>query len=60
MEINTVTGVIIDESIKIHSDLGPGVLESVCEELLAYRLGKRSFTLRRQVPIPVVYGNIKM
>ena len=60
MEINTITGAIVDESIKIHTDLGPGLLESVYEELLAYRLWKRGFTVRRQVPIPVVYENIKM
>ncbi|HEV7330339.1 MAG TPA: GxxExxY protein [Flavisolibacter sp.] len=60
MEINTITGAIVDESIKIHTDLGPGLLESVYEELLAYRLGKSGFIIRRQVPIPVVYENIKM
>lgn len=36
------------------------MLESVYEELLAYRLNKRGYTVRRQVPIPVVYENIKM
>lgn len=60
MQINTVTGAIIDESIKIHTDLGPGLLESVYEELLAYRLVKSGFTVKRQVPIPVIYENIKM
>ncbi|NTS40612.1 GxxExxY protein [Flavisolibacter sp. BT320] len=60
MQINTVTGAIIDESIKIHTDLGPGLLESVYEELLAYRLVKSGFTVKRQVPIPVIYEDIKM
>ena len=60
MEINTVSGAIVDESIRIHTDLGPGLLESVYEELLAYRLTKKDFTIKRQVPIPVVYENIKM
>lgn len=60
MELNTITGAIIEEAIKIHADLGPGLLESVYEELLYYRLTKRGFLLKRQVPIPVVYENIKM
>lgn len=37
MEINDITGVIIEESIRIHKDIGPGLLESVYEELLFYR-----------------------
>ncbi|MBB1284464.1 GxxExxY protein [Flavisolibacter sp. BT320] len=60
MEINTVSGATVDEAIKIHTDLGLGLLESVYEELLAYRLTKRGFSIKRQVPIPVVYENIKM
>ena len=40
-EINDITGIIIEESIKIHRDIGPGLLESVYEELLYYRLDKR-------------------
>jgi GxxExxY protein len=45
MEINYITGIIIEESIKIHTDLGPGLLESVYEELLAYRLNKRGLII---------------
>lgn len=60
MEINEITKVIIEESIKIHSDLGPGLLESVYEEVLYYRLVKRGFDVSRQVPIPVFYEEIKM
>jgi GxxExxY protein len=60
MEINELTGIIIEESIKIHNDLGPGLLESVYEELLAYRLNKRGLAVRRQTPIPVYYEEVKM
>ena len=60
MEINDITGVIIEEAIKIHSDLGPGLLESVYEEILAYRLSKRGLFLKRQTPIPVYYEEVKM
>jgi len=60
MEINDITGIIIEESIKIHTDLGPGLLESVYEEILAYRLSKRSLHIERQTPIPVFYEEVKM
>ena len=60
MEINDITGIIIQESIKIHTDLGRGLLESVYEELLAYRLNKRGLIIMRQTPIPLFYEAIKM
>jgi len=60
MEINDITGIIIEEAIKIHCDLGPGLLESVYEEILAYRLVKRGLLVKRQTPIPVFYEEVKM
>jgi len=60
MEINDITGIIIEESIKIHNDLGPGLLESVYEELLTYRLNKRGLEIKRQTPIPLYYEEVKM
>ncbi len=60
MEINEITGEIIDASIKIHKQLGPGLLESVYEEVLHYELTKRGFLSQRQAPLPVIYDEIKM
>ncbi|MEQ1677778.1 MAG: GxxExxY protein [Chitinophagaceae bacterium] len=60
MEINEITGEIIDASIKIHKILGPGLLESVYEEVLHYELTKRGLLSQRQVPLPVVYDDLKM
>jgi GxxExxY protein len=60
MEINDVTGVIITESIKIHRDVGPGLLESVYEELLYYRLTKRGLKVKRQEPIIFIYEEVRM
>jgi GxxExxY protein len=60
MEINDITGIIIEEAIKIHSDLGPGLLESVYEEILSYQLSKRGLFVKRQTPIPVFYEEVKM
>lgn len=60
MLINEITGIIIDEAIKIHSDLGPGLFESVYEEILTYRLGKRNLSVSRQIAVPVFYEGLKM
>lgn len=60
MEINDITGIIIDEAIKLHNDLGPGLPESVYEEVLTHCLNKRGLDVKRQVPIPVFYDGIKM
>jgi GxxExxY protein len=60
MEINEITGEIIDSSTKIHKVLGPGLLESVYEEVLHYELAKRGLLSQRQAPLPVIYDDLKM
>lgn len=61
MEINDITAIVIDECIRIHKDLGPGLFESVYEEVLNYRLTvKRNLKVERQVAIPVFYEEIKL
>ena len=60
MEINDITSVIIEECIYIHKELGPGLLESVYEEVLYYRLIKSGFSVERQKGIPVVFEDVKM
>ena len=60
MDINDITSIIIEESIYIHRELGPGLLESVYEEVLYYRLRERGLEVTRQQGIPVVFEEIKM
>ncbi len=60
METNDVTAQIIDAAIKVHNQLGPGLFESVYEEVLAFELIKRNLHVERQVPIPVYYDELKM
>ena len=60
MEINDITSIIIEESIYIHRELGPGLLESVYEEVLYYRLRKRGLEVTPQQGIPVVFEEVKM
>jgi GxxExxY protein len=60
MKINDITSIIIEESIYIHKKLGPGLFESVYEEILAHRLVKRGLRVDRQVGVPVIFEDIKM
>ena len=46
---------IVDASFSVHSTLGPGLLESVYEECLAYEFAKRSLSFERQLVMPVKY-----
>jgi GxxExxY protein len=60
MEINEVSGLVVDEAYKLHSELGPGLLESVYEILLCHRLGRRGLEVVRQIPIPVRYDGLSL
>jgi GxxExxY protein len=55
MEINEITGIIVDSAMKVHSALGPGLLESVYERCLVHELHKRGLRTASQVPLPVIY-----
>ena len=58
MNINEISGAIIDSSIKIHKALGPGLLESVYQRILIYELRKAGLEVQKEVPIPVTWdGN---
>ncbi len=58
MEPNQITARIVDAAYKLHTVLGPGLLESVYEVALAHELQKRGLRVRRQVPIPVQYDGL--
>ena len=60
MNENEISKIVVDCCFKVHTELGPGLLESVYEEVLSYELIKRGLNLERQRGIPVVYDNIKM
>lgn len=55
MEIDEMTGIVIDECIAIHRELGPGLFENVYETVLAGRLVARGLNIARQVPVPVEF-----
>jgi GxxExxY protein len=60
MLINQITQKIIGCAIEVHKTLGPGLLESVYEECLAYELFSQRLLVERQVPLPVIYKNIEL
>jgi GxxExxY protein len=51
---------IVDIAIKIHKQLGPGLLESVYEKCFCYELTKRGIAFRRQVQVPVYFDDFKV
>lgn len=59
MEIDEITGIIIERSIKIHKDLGPGLLESVYEAILERELLTKGLFVERQKPIDFIYDGIE-
>ena len=56
---NPLSKEIVDAAYKIHTKLGPGLLESVYERILAYELGKRGLRVERQVPVPIVWDDLE-
>ena len=57
-EIDEITGIVIDESIRIHRELGPGLLESVYEAILWKSLIERGLRVERQKPLPFKYNGM--
>jgi GxxExxY protein len=58
--INEITGKIIGASFKVHSDLGPGLLESSYKECLYYVLSKNGLLVEKEKPLPLVYEEVKL
>lgn len=57
---NAIAKEIVDAAFPIHMALGPGLLESVYDAVLAYELGRRGLRTVRQQPIPVIYAAIRI
>ncbi|MGH7766954.1 MAG: GxxExxY protein [Candidatus Binatia bacterium] len=55
MTENEISKVILDAAIAVHKELGPGLLESVYEIVLAYEIKQRGLSVNRQVPIAIRY-----
>ena len=57
-ELNRISGSIVDAAIKVHKELGPGLLEKVYEACLAHELEKRGLRVERQVEQGVIYDGV--
>ena len=60
MEIDKLTGIIVDLCIKIHSRIGPGCFERVYEEVLYYELNKLGLKIQRQLLLPIQYEELNI
>ncbi|MGH9508991.1 MAG: GxxExxY protein [Terriglobales bacterium] len=60
MQVNEVTGAIIAAAMKVHSALGPGLLESAYEACLMHELKKAGLRAESQVALPVVYDGVRI
>ncbi len=59
MTENEIAREIVDAAFHIHKSLGPGLLESVYGVILAYELSERGLKAKRQVPVAIVYNDMK-
>ncbi|MDD5450304.1 MAG: GxxExxY protein [Desulfovibrionales bacterium] len=59
MNENEIAKEVVDAAYQVHRKLGPGLLETVYEVVLAYELKKRGVTVERQVPVAIVYEDVK-
>jgi GxxExxY protein len=58
MDINELTGIVIEIAIKIHTTVGPGCFEKVYEEILYYELQKKDLKVERQQLLPIEYESL--
>jgi len=60
MEINEITRLILEAAYKVHSALGPGLLESSYQACLAYEIRKRGLFVETEIALPLVYEGIRL
>jgi GxxExxY protein len=57
---NEISGAVVDSAMKVHTALGPGLLESAYAICLTQELVKRELRVCTEVPLPVVYDTVKL
>ena len=60
MHLNEISGAVVDSAMKVHSALGPGLLESVYLACLVHELNQRGFRTAVQLPLPVIYDGVRL
>jgi GxxExxY protein len=59
-ELDQITRRIIGAAIEVHKTVGPGLLESAYQACLAFELREQGLKVEEQLPLPVVYKNVKL
>ena len=60
MDFEAIGREIVDSAIRVHTRLGPGMLESAYEACIEYELSRRSLAVRKQVPMPLRYEDMTL
>jgi len=60
MTENEISRIVVDVCYQMHTQLGPGLFESVYEEILTYELTRRGMIIQRQRAIPVIWNEVRM
>jgi len=56
---NEIGSIVVDCAVKLHKELGPGLLETVYEVLLARMIEEQGLSVARQVPVPIIHRGIR-
>ncbi len=59
-ELNALGTQMLDAAFRVHTSLGPGLLESAYVACLVYELRSRGFDVKIEVPVPVIYEGVKL
>ena len=59
MSENDIGRIVVDCAVRLHKELGPGLLETVYEVLLAQQLQNRGLRVERQVPVPIEFHGVR-
>lgn len=60
MTENEISKIVVDSALKVHRNLGPGLLESTYQACLLYELKKKNIFVESEVALPVVYEEVKL
>lgn len=60
MTENELSRIVFDAALKVHQNLGPGLLESAYEECLFYELKKKGVKVEKQKALPLIYEQVKL
>ena len=55
-----ISKIVFEAALKVHKNLGPGLLESAYEECLYYELKKQDLVVEKQKPLPLIYEEVKL